>query len=523
MFFGPVYRSPGESILIWRTMAFAPPLRDHQPLKIGAVSCVLIAAGLIGSVASTGPVSAIFLSSLPLILIFALLVIASLGSLASYLLDWHWWQTVWFSLWASGIVLRVRGTSGITNNPLDAAALYRLALVGVAAGILVWGTISNNPNMFRAARSPLFLALLLFNIVNLCSSMWSIYPTWTIYRSVELLIDTLVIVAITSSFKSLSDIKGLFDWTWILFGSLLLAVVVNLILVPDRAIFPMRSIWGFGIEGVYPVVSRNGIGQISGTLLAVFITRLACGAPHKGALTMLAAACTTLLILSQTRSAIIPVVLVIPIILILAKRYGSLLLGILIVFPVLFVTALPTLLDSYLSRGQADSELMSLSGRTEWWQVALGMWRQRPIIGFGAFTGGRFIVGAKESDTLSSSHNTWVEVLVGTGILGIAPLIILLLGTWILIAKTLPPVDESKDHGRLARMLAIESIAVLFIITIRSMMSVTMIWHPSLEFLIVVAYATFAAQQQTSERGKPIMRASPASHLGALDAHPSRP
>jgi O-antigen ligase len=81
-----------------------------------------------------------------------------------------------------------------------------------------------------------------------------------------------------------------------------------------------------------------------------------------------------------------------------------------------------------LLRGAQTSQLGKLNGRLNWWELAIPIWRQSPIIGGGLRTASRLLVlGASGFGQTSTVHSTWVEALVGTGVLGVAALMIFIL------------------------------------------------------------------------------------------------
>ena len=72
-------------------------------------------------------------------------------------------------------------------------------------------------------------------------------------------------------------------------------------------------------------------------------------------------------------------------------------------------------------RGASLDEAARLSSRIQWWSDALPVWRESPVIGKGLLTGTRFEVLAQLGRTKTSTiHGTWIEALVGTGLIGVA-------------------------------------------------------------------------------------------------------
>jgi O-antigen ligase len=87
--------------------------------------------------------------------------------------------------------------------------------------------------------------------------------------------------------------------------------------------------------------------------------------------------------------------------------------------------------------------------------------------------------------TTSTLHNTYLEVLIGTSIWGLVPVVAALVRTWMILMGALRHAWSTP----LERQLAVEAIAVLGVITVRSFFSSGLIGHPDLVFLSIVAYA----------------------------------
>ncbi len=78
----------------------------------------------------------------------------------------------------------------------------------------------------------------------------------------------------------------------------------------------------------------------------------------------------------------------------------------------------------------------TLTGRTDIWDVALDWWWDQPIHGngyLGAWADPAFVADqiASRGELLDSTHNSFVELLLGTGIIGLAVAIALFAGLWV--------------------------------------------------------------------------------------------
>jgi exopolysaccharide production protein ExoQ len=179
-------------------------------------------------------------------------------------------------------------------------------------------------------------------------------------------------------------------------------------------------------------------------------------------------------------------------VLILSRRLGVVLTIVYVCVVLLLATSAESTFWTYFQRGQ-DAELLgSLSGRTTWWSFAWARFLERPLTGYGAFAGGRFAALAEMGDESTSSvHNTYLEAILGIGILGIVPLLICLLGTWWRMLK----LFLSRTTTDLLRNIGLEAAGVLMVITVRSFFTTDLIWHPALPWLLVLGFGELLRRQ----------------------------
>jgi O-antigen ligase len=83
------------------------------------------------------------------------------------------------------------------------------------------------------------------------------------------------------------------------------------------------------------------------------------------------------------------------------------------------VSHLPQTIESYLMRSQKMEDAMTVSGRTELWDIAIPSFLESPLFGHGYFsvtsTGTMHVWGAERWQT---AHNIYLHVLTGTGLIG---------------------------------------------------------------------------------------------------------
>jgi len=315
-----------------------------------------------------------------------------------------------------------------------------------------------------------------------------VYPAWTLYKSLEYLVDVVLLAAILATFTSPKAYKCMFDWTWTLDGLLLVSVWLGALLWPAEALQSSPGFISVQLQGVAPQISDNGVGHLSAILSLIALSRLLRRPPSRagGAFyALLFALGLTTMAVAQTRSAILGFLLGVALLLYFSGRIKSIAFIALAAVLLYSFTSADILAEQYLQRGQSTDSFNTLSGRTVWWGETWQAFVKAPWTGMGAFTA-RFTVLEKLGDLqVSTVHNTYLETLVGVGISGFIPLAVTFLWIWKILIRELR--DPSCSPTR--RQLAIEASVVFALITCRSFFSVPLIVHPDLDSLAVLGCA----------------------------------
>jgi O-antigen ligase len=410
----------------------------------------------------------------------------------------RWWHGLWLLLFLSALVFRIRGAATIKEQPVDLWAAYRILLVSVAALVLLVGLAFKRSDWTRSLFRGIVGALAFFVLISLASTLWSIYPAWTLYKSSEFFVDIALLAAILATVRSAEEYKTLFDWMWVLLAGLLGSVWMGALLWPDKAFPATGELIRVRIAGVLPALDQNDVGEAAAVLAIVALTRLQRPERRQGRVFywLLFACALFTLILSQTRAAIIGFLLGSAIVLILSKRFGLVAVLGFAALVTVAVTNAPDLLLRFWQRGENAEIVQGFSGRLAVWQFGWTKFLERPLIGYGAYAGGRF-GGLKTGgvELWSSVLSSYVETMLGTGLCGLTLLIAAVLGTWWALVR----VFVSSSLRRSDRDLVIEALGVLALMTTRSFFAPQLIWHPAQTFLLVLGYAEFMRRARRSE------------------------
>jgi O-antigen ligase len=422
----------------------------------------------------------------------------AIGLISALRTHLSWWHGLWLLLFLSDLTFRVRTSEAIKEASVDIWAAYRIGLVGIVAfalGVrLVLRQTAWAGSLFRGLPG----VLSAYALICVISTAWSVYPAWTLYRSMEYWVDVALITAIVATVASAEMYKTLYGWTWGLYILLLLSVWAGILLWPREALEPSPGLLGTSLTGVLPAVASNGVGEMGAVLAIVALARLlsSSGRERNRALySLLLLAGLVTLGLSQTRSAIAGFLLGVALLLLFTGRVTLLVSAILAGSAVLASSGWG-LLGKYFLRGQDPELFASLSGRVGWWEFAWHEFLKNPLTGLGAYTA-RFEVLAKigESET-STVHNTYMEVIVGTGFWGLVPVLVALFATWWVLVRCLRNYfPSSQEWG-----MALEAVGVLAVVSVRSLFTTHLIEHPSLSFLLIVGYAELLRRQWGQRR-----------------------
>lgn len=499
---------------------FDPPrgTRYGVPLLLGlAIVAVTLGTGI--SILSTTAVLRITGVTLALTLIALLGISAAPAALAkgrTLLASARWWHWLWLLVFLSGLVFRIRDVDAAQDSPLDAWAAWRIGLMGLVAVVLVSRLRGGRTDWVAATFRGLPAGMFLYAVTALLSTIWSVYPGWTLYKSIEYLVDLSLVAAVVTAARTSDVLKSLFDWTWLLLGLLLCSVWLGILVNPAKAAIPGIGLLGIQIQGVIPVVSANGVGDLGATLLLIAGTRLLHRTQHRSFYWLVCLAALPTVIFAQSRSPATGMLLGLLTALLLERRFKILAIVGLAGALFMTLTSAESIVQQAFLRGQSPELFYSLSGRVGWWAAGWAFFRDHPLLGLGGYAGARFaVLGSIGVTEASSIHNAWLEILLGVGLIGFLPFLATFIGSWVSLLR---PPDRSAASA-VARELRVETIALFVLMSFRSVFSVEFTWHPPLTFFLVLASAEL--QRRAYRAGMPAQQ--PAPGIWAAQAQGSLP
>lgn len=467
---------------------------------LGYMACALIASSIL-QVRHSGLVVAVgAFVALPaaFVLIFALR--QAWAYAREFVPTLSWWHVLWGLTILSALVFRRRSTYQITSNPLDAWAAYRVALDTIVAFALLARLALRRTHWLGSMFRGLVGILAVYGLVCLASIFWSVYPAWTLFKSWEYLVDIALLAAVLETLDSVDAYRNFLNWNWALCALLLLSVAKDLLLWPHDALYEEAVLanapLSIRLSGVIPALSSNDVSTFAGILAVISLARLFPASRNeqykRSWYIFLFLISMAAVVLSQTRTALFGIALGAFFVLLFSRRGKLLAFFSLVMVPIIAILAKGGLILSFIERGQTAAQMDSLSSRTEWWGLAWRAFLEQPFTGFGAYAAGRFEVLSKGGFALTGTmHSDYLEVLVGTGLWGLVPLLAVLAAAWWFLLRYIRHSPETQE-----RQLVHECLAVLALLTFRSFFNNMMTIHPAFSFLAVVGCVEFVRRRR---------------------------
>lgn len=413
--------------------------------------------------------------------------------------NWTWWHPLWFFIFFSMLVFRIRDVGAAKANPLDAWAMTRVLPEAFVSLALIIRLLLKKPNWLKALFTGIPGLMAIYCLVCVASSAWSVNASWTAYKSLEFLADVSLLASIVASADSFLTYQNLLDWTFTFYGLSLVGVWSNL------PIWPTEAMDGGRLTGVIPVEASNSVGTSGAVLCIIALCRLwpiYGKARSKAWYIFLMIFGLVSMVLSQTRNAEAAFAIAVMMVVFFNRQLRKIVLvGTAIVTPFIAVSLLLsqrmwekgwTLLVSFAERDQSSGAIDSLSGRTAWWAYGMEQLAKHPFTGLGAYAAGRFaVLGKLGVGAAAMMHSDWIEVIIGTSFWGLIPFAGALIAAWWFLFRCL----RSSSFAPEQRQLALECFGLLGMLTIHSFFNDELSWHCPLLYFAILGYAEFIRQQ----------------------------
>jgi O-antigen ligase len=440
-------------------------------------------------------VAAVIVVAIPLIVLIKRALPEAIENTRLLARNWTWWHPLWFCIFFSMLVFRIRDVGDARSNPLDAYAMLRILPEAFVSLSLIIRLILKKPNWLGALFRGIPGAMAIYCLVCIATTPFSVKPDWTAYKSLEFLADVSLLASIVASAEGFFTYKNLVDWTLTFYGLSLIGVWSNL------PLWPTEAMDGGRLTGVIPVEASNSVGTSGGVLAIVALCRLmpVFGQVKDRAWYMLILVFGLVsMVLSKTRNSEAAFMLAVLMLVVLSPAlrkiaaWGAVAATPIVALAVFLNDQLPRqawdLAVSVAVRDQSDAAVGSLSGRTAWWEYGIQQLMHHPWTGLGAYAAGRFaVLGKLGVGAAAMMHSDWIEVLIGTSIWGLIPFAGALFAAWYYLYRCIRSSNFTRDQ----RQLALELFALLGMLTMHSFFNDELAWHCPLLYFSILGYAEF--------------------------------
>ena len=393
-------------------------------------------------------------------------------------------KSLWFIAFISGLTFVLQDIEILRTDPIQVSIIHK-SISHLILGLFVCFQLLKRPSIIF---KDVILIFVFFCGWCFLSTFWSIYPTWTLYRSLEYFIFISLVAYTAFSLKSFKELKEIVDFIWFLIGLLIISVWVGILVFPDEAMQPSRGLIPFILHGAFPRLNANTVSHIGGIISIVGLSRLFSSRKKKWILLVLLGIAT--MILAQGRSGILGFVIAALFLLFFHKKISLLLMVTILIFILIGYTQIDVILYRFILRGQTQEVIWGLSGRMYKWEHAKTFILDRPFLGYGAFAGSRFLVMPEITGPLSSStHNAWVELTVEVGLIGV---ILYILSIFLVIFNLFRFIFKFQYINNNYLCLLIEMLCVMLLLIVRSIFTTAVLITPyDFAFLIVLVSTLF--------------------------------
>ena len=382
----------------------------------------------------------------------------------------------------------VRGVSDI-----DRYRFLRIVLMTVLATV-VWMLIMMRGFRVNKPGAGIWW-MLLFSIIGMASYFYSVNPLLSLWKGFEMFAIGLLFLYVSSQVRDLNGVKNVLDIFSLIILFLVLSALVGALLAPGEALQIQRGGIGgaqaYAYVGVFPPLTPNTLAQIGAIIGIIGVVSLLYRSERHNRFAIIGLLVVGLfaMLMAHSRTSILGFILAILFMFAFGRR---MLLGIaLFVILGAVVIAIPKFYsygEQYIVRGQTHDAFVTLSGRTNFWPNVLEAFWLSPVVGHGYYSGHRdLVVNGKKLLEYSSVDNTYLEVLVDLGVVGIT----ILLSALVSVVRDLwivRPSKVNKEYQLEWRPIWVTLSALLIILFIRSLTGPTFqVYHPNLILFLLLA------------------------------------
>jgi len=354
---------------------------------------------------------------------------------------------VWLLILISFITFRHREAEDLMRSGgIDAQAKFQI-LAWMGFGLLALRLMVSGRTDFKLLLHPPLVWMVVFVLTAVASTVHSISPPLTLYRSGQSVIAILLVISLREHSNRFYDFITIYlvgNWVFFLMANTGIDFGLHWIRGPgnDYMIFGRQSMypWRFATPLGHPSqISIVGAVGVAGLAARCY------GEGWRKHLPLMAFFAVTVL-LTISRTAILGMFLGTALILAIRGRIIPFILLAGIAIPMAVITpSMGGALLNYGMRGQSSAEFKSLTGRSKIYQDGVERAVNALPLGEGFVAGRAKMIVAKDvGSSIVHSHNLFIESAVGMGALGLLSTAMVLLTLFISLACVIKlPADQT--------------------------------------------------------------------------------
>jgi O-antigen ligase len=343
--------------------------------------------------------------------------------------------------------------------PFDSYRCIRIIMLIILVVISMPMVLFDNDRIYSGAG---IMYMIAYAFIAMLSSVYSSFKMLTLYKGFEVFAMVIVVMASGKYLKSKYDVQNYLGIIIVPLMVLSFSSLLGSFMIPNQAFQHggTGNIMSLVLEGVAPMVNANTLTQIAGIVFVLLFNEYIRSnyITNKIIIFVLMIIFVLTAILAHSRTSLLSIILAVVFVLIRNGSVGTACIITCISFLFALIGPVRIMVVEFIYRGQNKIAFLSLSGRTEFWPIVWNEINKSPFVGHGYYAAQRIGLG------VSSVDNTYLEVILGVGIIG---LFIFVAGVICLSWSIYSLIKKDNVHGRDTLIYNIENqIGIIFIFLI---------------------------------------------------------
>lgn len=369
----------------------------------------------------------------------------------------------------------LQAVSGLPGGARIARLIVIMLLFFLSAGVIV-----NNISRFAKAGAPMHW-MLGYSVLCMFSATYSISPVISLWKGFEVFTLLLTSVALSTKMRTMADIKSTLSILSLLLFFFVVTLYVGVALFPGEAFSKLELSTAIVVRGLGPKMNANTATQVS-ALLAMMAFPIALYTKNMKSKPIWVVFGIGLgaMLLGHSRTSVFAFSFAVIAVLFFSGR--KLITMLVVTVGAVSVLLLEAVLE-YIYRGQNEAVFTSLTGRTLFWERAFVYIKQSPIVGHGFYAAQRELMGTSTVDS------TYVDILIGLGVVGLVIFTIPVVLAGLKLLKTRPRESDADE----SKIIWMQLLSIYILLVVRSLTAPSFqVLHPSLVFFSIFLVALYA-------------------------------